>query len=377
MITMDQKERPFFSIVLPTKNRSEIIGTAIDSILSQNYTDFELVISDNDDTENTHCIIKKYSDKRIKYFRTGNLSMSENWNYAYEKSTGEYILLIEDKYVLKPGSLEILYNYIQKYSPYVISWGLNHVSMTSPSWKIISGTKHPIEYTSHQILNWLLQMNFFKYWKFFHTLPRGSNSCIKRSLYTKIIEKTSMISMENAPDFTQGYQILFNCDRILNLDLTLTGIFTKDKKYSIGAQHDTGDLNTAKAGMNSKSTSITTIKYQPLKIINSETIIIEDFIRTSERYGLEYTFDDFNCKNYYTTIYANTIYRQTEADKNNKNYFKDLRNKIKLSTLSQKRYKHMTTYMNFILLDIGYYPLLIIIKIYRKYQLLKNKKSWE
>ena len=374
---MDQKENPFFSIVLPTKNRSEILGTAIESILSQNYTDFELVISDNDDTEDTYHVIQNYSDKRIKYFKTGNLSMSENWNYAYKRSIGQYILLVEDKYVLKPFALEILYNYIQKYSPEIISWGLNHVSLTSPTWKIISGTEYPIEYTSSQILNWLLRMKFFEYWKFFHILPRGSNSCIKRSLYTKITDKTSMISMENAPDFTQGYQILFNCDKILNLNLTLTGIFTKNKKYSIGAQHDTGDLATAKLGMNSKSTSITTIEYQPLKIVNSETIVIEDFIRTSKTYGLNYTFDNFNQDNYYTTIYANTIYRQTESKGRNKQYFKYLREEIKHTLSSSKIHYKKRIYLKFYLLDIGYYPLLIIIPTFRRYQILKNRKAWK
>ena len=44
---------PFFSIVLPTYNRSKFIGKAIESVIGQSFTNFELLIIDDGSTDNT------------------------------------------------------------------------------------------------------------------------------------------------------------------------------------------------------------------------------------------------------------------------------------------------------------------------------------
>lgn len=59
----------FVSIVMPTFNRSNTIGMAIESVLAQTYKYWELLIIDNESTDNTSVIVKKYleNDPRIKY----------------------------------------------------------------------------------------------------------------------------------------------------------------------------------------------------------------------------------------------------------------------------------------------------------------------
>jgi len=58
--------QPFFSIIIPTKGRPDLIGKAIESVLSQKCTSFEIVIVDNNIDNNTKDVIAGFKDDRIK-----------------------------------------------------------------------------------------------------------------------------------------------------------------------------------------------------------------------------------------------------------------------------------------------------------------------
>ena len=63
-----------FSIVIPVYNGAETIGETIKSILSQSFTNFELIVQDNDSDDDTARIVSAYSDPRVKYYKnSGNL----------------------------------------------------------------------------------------------------------------------------------------------------------------------------------------------------------------------------------------------------------------------------------------------------------------
>lgn len=85
--------RPVLSIGLPVYNGENYLREAIDSLLSQTFDDFELIISDNASTDRTSEICQYFmgKDKRIRYFRSEtNLGMHKNWNRVFELSSGKY-----------------------------------------------------------------------------------------------------------------------------------------------------------------------------------------------------------------------------------------------------------------------------------------------
>jgi glycosyltransferase involved in cell wall biosynthesis len=85
--------RPTVSIGMPVFNGEKYLGQALDSILSQTYSDFELVISDNASTDSTQQICRAYAaiDNRIRYYRNQrNLGAPRNFNHAFELSRGKY-----------------------------------------------------------------------------------------------------------------------------------------------------------------------------------------------------------------------------------------------------------------------------------------------
>lgn len=112
---------PFFSVVLPTKNRAGVLPYAIRSLHDQTFGDFELVLVDNDDTSATAEMYRlglaPWLDARFRYLRTGGLWMSENWEAALPGLRGDYVYVLEDKAVLHPRALELLHEALAFYHP--------------------------------------------------------------------------------------------------------------------------------------------------------------------------------------------------------------------------------------------------------------------
>ena len=84
---------PRVSIGMPVFNGEKYLKEALDSILAQTYSDFELIISDNASTDRTQQICLDYmtKDSRIRYYRNKeNLGASRNFNKVFELSFGEY-----------------------------------------------------------------------------------------------------------------------------------------------------------------------------------------------------------------------------------------------------------------------------------------------
>jgi glycosyltransferase involved in cell wall biosynthesis len=95
------------SIIVPTYNRAHLVTETIDSILAQTFKDFELIVVDNESTDNTDEVIKSYTDGRIRYFRNQNNGLvAVNRNYGINKANGEYIAFCDDDDLWMPEKLE-------------------------------------------------------------------------------------------------------------------------------------------------------------------------------------------------------------------------------------------------------------------------------
>jgi glycosyltransferase involved in cell wall biosynthesis len=102
---------PLISVCIPVFNGAGFIREAIDSVLSQTCSDFEVIIVDNCSTDNTVEIIQEYTDSRIKLFRNeANLGMIPNWNKTLEYATGIYIKILPADDLLYPDCLTLQTN---------------------------------------------------------------------------------------------------------------------------------------------------------------------------------------------------------------------------------------------------------------------------
>lgn len=99
---------PHICIGLPVYNGERHIRQAMDSLLAQDYENFELVVSDNASTDSTGEICLEYAarDKRIRYYRNErNMGATWNFNRVFELSTGEYFMWASHDDYWKPEYL--------------------------------------------------------------------------------------------------------------------------------------------------------------------------------------------------------------------------------------------------------------------------------
>jgi len=98
------------SVIIPTYNRASLLPRAINSVLSQDYGDFELIVVDDGSTDNTHEVVESYGDYRIRYIKLWPNSgwSSKPRNVGIADSFGEYIALLDSDDEWMPSLLSSL-----------------------------------------------------------------------------------------------------------------------------------------------------------------------------------------------------------------------------------------------------------------------------
>ena len=102
------RKKPNLSIGLPVFNGEKYLRQAIDSILFQTYSDFELIISDNASVDKTEDICREYVklDDRVSYYRSEkNHGAAWNWNRVFKLSSGVYFKWVAHDDVMVPEFL--------------------------------------------------------------------------------------------------------------------------------------------------------------------------------------------------------------------------------------------------------------------------------
>lgn len=97
---------PTVSVCIPTYRGATHIGAAIESVLAQSYTDFELIVIDDNSPDDTAAIVQGYLDPRIRFLQNpGNLGPQGNWNRCLNEACGKYFKLLPQDDLLAPDCL--------------------------------------------------------------------------------------------------------------------------------------------------------------------------------------------------------------------------------------------------------------------------------
>ncbi|MBC5773716.1 glycosyltransferase family 2 protein [Pontibacter sp. KCTC 32443] len=95
------------------------LSECIKSILTQKYTNFELIIIDDFSPDRLETTINQFRDDRIRYYRNsqniGGKNVINNWNKCLEKASGEFFILMGDDDMMEPDYLEEFEKLIKKY----------------------------------------------------------------------------------------------------------------------------------------------------------------------------------------------------------------------------------------------------------------------
>jgi len=115
---------PFVSFCLTTYKRGNVLKNTLESIQRQLFTDFEVIVSDNDPDSSGRDTVLQMNDIRFKYFPNGeDLGMKPSFNKSIERSSGEYIVMIADDDPIYHDMLSTLSQLQKDYPSYAIYMG--------------------------------------------------------------------------------------------------------------------------------------------------------------------------------------------------------------------------------------------------------------
>lgn len=97
---------PFFSVVVPTYNRSRIVRRCVDSCLAQTFEDFELVVVDDHSEDDTVRELERYDDPRLRLVvHDRNRGICPSRQSGAESARGEWVVMVDSDWELMPGAL--------------------------------------------------------------------------------------------------------------------------------------------------------------------------------------------------------------------------------------------------------------------------------
>ena len=106
---------PLVSIIMPTYNRAGFISETIQSVIDQNWQNWELIIIDDGSDDNTSQVVSNFTDPRIKYNTCIHTGIDYCRNIGLQKSTGELIAFIDSDDLWSPLKLEAQVNILSGY----------------------------------------------------------------------------------------------------------------------------------------------------------------------------------------------------------------------------------------------------------------------
>lgn len=99
--------KPKFTIVIPTRDRADVLYYCLKSACAQDYPNLEILVSDNFSQDNTEEIVKQFSDNRIRYINTGKrVSMSHNWEFALSHISEGWVTILGDDDAILQGAVQ-------------------------------------------------------------------------------------------------------------------------------------------------------------------------------------------------------------------------------------------------------------------------------
>ena len=230
-VNINTNNDPFISIIVPTRNSADVLRYSLMTCIEQNYDNYEIIVSDNSSPGNdeTKELVNELNCKKIKYFRTPKeYEMKENYEFAYNQSKGEYILLIGSDDGLLLHCLEVLSGVIKQLNwPKTITWdpvayGWPNVAISS----IRNGlfTPYPTQKNNIQCTYYDESMlkAVLNFRKRYSILPMFYyNSIIKRDMAEEAKKAAGKI-FYGAPDVSTGILFAYLQKKYIHINMPMT-----------------------------------------------------------------------------------------------------------------------------------------------------------
>lgn len=113
---------PLVSVLTPTYNSQRFIGRAIESVLAQTYTNFEMLIVDSLSQDGTADVVRTFRDARVIFLQEKGLSVGAARNHAFRRSRGDYITFLDSDDIFQPQKIERQVDFLRRHPAYDVAY---------------------------------------------------------------------------------------------------------------------------------------------------------------------------------------------------------------------------------------------------------------
>ena len=285
-------KKPFISIVIPTRDRYETLSFTIETILQQDFEDYEIIISDNNSSVETKQIIDYIDSSKIKYIRSNiDLSLCDSWEQAVSNARGEYIMGMADNDGIIMGALSFLVSLIKLHNtPLLINFVKNGYHWpcleetikntlflhTNPSIHLVNGIS---------LIQEVIDNN-----KTFYKLPMLYNSIVHYSLIEKMKKKTGRIFNSVTADVYSGFCLAYLTKNYISISQPITIAGNSSKSLGVNYTRNNGKIIQRESKSRKKS-SIQLDSITPC-VISHSAHIADAFLQSKRNLSMKnFIFD--------------------------------------------------------------------------------------
>ena len=247
-------KQPRFSIVIPTRNRSETLRAALETCLRQDFEDYEIVVCDNSDSGDAKRVTEEANSSRIRYLpSTRPLAMSANWERGLNEARGEYVTVLGDDDGFMPFALRELDVLATRTKAQAIQW--NRGIYTWPTIGV-AGEENLLQFTLSRTcveVNAHAQIaKVIRYEAGSDSLPMIYCSVIHRDLIQRHRDAAGRIFLNIYPDIYSGFGFGYLAGSYLSVSVPMNiaglshasnGVATLMKKDRTAVSSDFDRLN--------------------------------------------------------------------------------------------------------------------------------------
>jgi len=232
---------PIISLIIPTRERCETLRYAIKSALAQESGALEIIVSDNASRDGTPGVVSEFKDPRLRSIRTDRrLSMCDHYEFAVERASGKFVLIIGDDDAVMPGAIRRLQECLETaadiytWDTPVYSWPTRDSKAILNSFPKLSRDRWAAPAAKRSV-----RMGCCGYAR----SPSVYHSAVSRETLLELKKKTGRIFHSTQPDVFLSFALPALTERVFKIGrpLTMHGISEKSNGYDF--RNERGEKN--------------------------------------------------------------------------------------------------------------------------------------
>jgi FkbM family methyltransferase len=229
--------RPRFSVVIPTRERPGTLRYALETCLTQDFDDYEVVVCDNHGSPATREVVDQLASGRIRYVRAPRpLAMSDNWELAVAEAAGEYVTILGDDDGLARHALRDLDRLARRLDARVLRWEAAFYTWpTLPFPEERDYLRLPLGRQVREVDARAVMAGVSRFALPYVKLPMLYNSLIHASVLDELRARAGRVFGNRYPDVYSGFALAWVAGRYWSVDAPMSVAGLSSESYGIAA----------------------------------------------------------------------------------------------------------------------------------------------